>query len=1152
MASTTPTGERAPVTASALAIFSELRAATAAATVYRSGCNLLVSRAGAALYALRVLERVPARAAAFRADVGSHWALHEAFRGALAFAAECRSPSPLQAACLGRGAVAALVNAIASAVEAHTPLPAAVADVLAAEAEDTPDALHVVVAGAGLPVAPSSVPTFEEIYAAAAPAGALEEAVSAAVAALRAMGWQPANRGGPPVVDAYGATPPVVVDVAGTPTALEVVVAGAAGAPEARALRVRLGVRHPNVVSLYGVLAAPGGGADGEPAMALATEAHPAGSLAAALGSAALDPLAVRLNLLLDIAQGLTFLHANDLVHLDLHPGNILLGGPAGPARLARPRMYPSDTPTALFYASESTTPAELRAKTYTVSPEVARKEPASAAADVWALGSVAYALLSRGDPYPAGPSAAAGAEALAELLLAGTPPAGVVSIFYNHCFTATASRRSPAWMVLHHLFALRERSPGLFGRAPVRKGALDGGSPATDPELRALFPLRFRGRPPSGADPLPDWRRRAAAGEADACWNLHACYRRGQYVVRDVGLAIGWLFKYKRALDAEEATAGAEAAMAAAEAAGGAGGDTYANGHATGGSTHDDAFDGSGGISVRQAVSLAPGGGGGDGAGGYDASDLGGLAAAVMAGIPSDVGSTTPRRGGRGLPLGGRTQSTPDRAAAASSAAAGASAVAAAAEAAAAADGGGTTPYAGVAKTESGQAAERELVDWLESRVAADLDAEDSDGEWAYALALALDLHVGGREQSRARAAELYAMAAARSHGDATNVLGERHAAAGAARRAAAAYLTAESLGCVAASVNRARALCDPGVVGRRPGASGAAGGTSGGAVAAPPPAPLPGVPAAPTLTVQEADAATALAFYEAAAYAGSTEALHLSAQCHAAGLGLPAPAPYHAFERWRLAAERGHGDSLYAVAHCFATGSGVGRSPSAAADYLRRAAAKGVPAALNELGEHVRGGDDPPRIANGGAVAAAGGGSPGAPAETAATIAADGAAVGPAYADGDGGDRRKARALFEAAAAAGHPAAKRNLAAELLPTDPAGAAALLHAAASAGDGAAAAELAAIYERGRAGRQAAAAAAAANGGAGGGGAGRAVAKDTLAAHYWHKKAAAAGSRASARKLTSRGFRFAVAAARARALFRGGGGGTSSNKSSPA
>lgn len=568
MASTTPTGERAPVTASALAIFSELRAATAAATVYRSGCNLLVARAGAALYALRVLERVPARAAAFRADVGSHWALHEAFRGALAFAAECRSPSPLQAACLGRGAVAALVNAIASAVEAHTPLPAAVADVLAAEAEDTPDALHVVVAGAGLPVAPSSVPTFEEIYAAAAPGGALEEAVSAAVAAL-SFAEEGGEAGGladptaPPAVDAFGATPPVVVDVAGTPTALEVVVAGAAGAPEARALRVRLGVRHPNVVSLYGVLAAPGGGADGEPAMALATEAHPAGSLAAALSSAALDPLAVRLNLLLDVAQGLTFLHANDLVHLDLHPGNILLGGPSGPARLARPRMYPSDTPTALFYASESTTPAELRAKTYTVSPEVARKEPASAAADVWALGSVAYALLSRGDPYPAGPSAAAGAEALAELLLAGTPPPRarladlappeVVSILYTHCFAATAARRSPAWMVLHHLFALRERSPGLFGRAPVRKGALDGGSPATDPELRALFPLRFRGRPPSGADPLPDWRRRAAAGEADACWNLHACYRRGQYVVRDVGLAIGWLFKYKRALDAEE-----------------------------------------------------------------------------------------------------------------------------------------------------------------------------------------------------------------------------------------------------------------------------------------------------------------------------------------------------------------------------------------------------------------------------------------------------------------------------------------------------------------------------------------------------------------------------------------------------------------------
>jgi len=206
--------------------------------------------------------------------------------------------------------------------------------------------------------------------------------------------------------------------------------------------------------------------------------------------------------------------------------------------------------------------------------------------------------------------------------------------------------------------------------------------------------------------------------------------------------------------------------------------------------------------------------------------------------------------------------------------------------------------------------------------------------------------------------------------HADATNAMGERAVRAGDLKRAAAAFLTAESLGSLAATVNRALAIVDPRSVVATPPAAG--GGSTPADVAATLLAGSTGTTggAGPRSTttstctarlrladVSKEDAARAFGFLDAAAHAGSTLALTLSGLCYATGLGVSRHA-YQAFERFSVAAGRGHAAAQFALARCY--GAGVGTAPSAAsaATWLRRAAAGGSAEALNELGERHRDG--------------------------------------------------------------------------------------------------------------------------------------------------------------------------------------------------
>ncbi|OSX68702.1 hypothetical protein BU14_2367s0001, partial [Porphyra umbilicalis] len=564
---------------------------------------------------------------------------------------------------------------------------------------------------------------------------------------------------------------------------------------------------------------------------------------------------------------------------------------------------------------------------------------------------------------------------------------------------------------------------------------------------MRALYRLRFRGEPLSSTPnlrfPLPVFARRVGVaapdvGAADAAWNLHACFRRGHYVAEDVAVAMSWLVR-SRVL-AAAAAARASAAEAAAAAAGGRGTMVHFVETAAEGIRRRQAA-AAGVAAAATAATIAPikprslaslgardwsqsssvGVGAAGGGHGAALSSVGSTSSTASGMVITSGGGPGSLGGGGGM--GGSAIAvipapppvTPERASELISSLdaevilGGTGGGGFGATVGGGGGGfGGFDPYGsdGMSLSSSGAAG----------------DAGDA-AEAMYQLGLISEHGWAGCPRDEMRATQLYEAAMGCGHADATNAMGERAVRAGDLKRAAAAFLTAESLGALAATVNRALAIVDPRSIVATPPAAG--GGSTAADVAATLLAGSTGTTggAGPRSTttstctarlrladVSKEDAARAFGFLDAAAHAGSTLALTLSGLCYALGLGVSRHA-YQAFERFSVAAGRGHAAAQFALARCY--GAGVGTAPSAAsaATWLRRAAAGGNAEALNELGERHR----------------------------------DGApAVGIPV------DAARARRLFKAAADGGSAAGKRNLAGALLATAPADAAALLEAAAA------------------------------------------------------------------------------------------------------
>ncbi len=164
---------------------------------------------------------------------------------------------------------------------------------------------------------------------------------------------------------------------------------------------------HPNVVTIYDV-----GEHEGLPFIVMELFA---GSVADRLGEGVPLPRAEALDWLAQAAAGLDHAHAEDVVHRDVKPANLLLDH--------RSRLAVADFGSARLVDESALTQAGVMLGTAAyLSPEQARGEPATAASDRYALGIVAFELLTGRRPFT-GPTVPAQARAHLE---AAVPASGL------------------------------------------------------------------------------------------------------------------------------------------------------------------------------------------------------------------------------------------------------------------------------------------------------------------------------------------------------------------------------------------------------------------------------------------------------------------------------------------------------------------------------------------------------------------------------------------------------------------------------------------------------------------------------------------------------------------------------------------------------
>ncbi|MCB9681735.1 MAG: protein kinase [Alphaproteobacteria bacterium] len=236
----------------------------------------------------------------------------------------------------------------------------------------------------------------------------------------------------------------------GRRVALKVLDRAAAGGHDAMLAEARLTARvsHPAIVAVYDV-----GELDGRPWLALEfVDGRPLAAWVAEGPTPALQAA----RLLQPVAEALAAAHAAGIVHRDLKPDNILVG------RDGRPRVVDFGIAQG---ASEGA--AGVAGTPGYMAPEVWRGEPATAAADVWALGVTLYELLAGRSPWQAAiergvaavrAQVASQAEA-PQLPDPGDVPPALVALV-EACLDPVAARRPAASQVAHDLGRVLTRVP--------------------------------------------------------------------------------------------------------------------------------------------------------------------------------------------------------------------------------------------------------------------------------------------------------------------------------------------------------------------------------------------------------------------------------------------------------------------------------------------------------------------------------------------------------------------------------------------------------------------------------------------------------------------------------------------------------------------
>lgn len=229
----------------------------------------------------------------------------------------------------------------------------------------------------------------------------------------------------------------------------------------ARESRIAAAVEHPNVVPIYAV-----GEEDGVAFIAMRL----IGGLDLGRKIAELRHLEAEdaAGLIAQVAAGLDAIHAAGLIHRDVKPSNILLGGDEG-----REHAYITDFGLAKQVASESElSRAGLVVGTLDyLSPEQIEHRPVDASADVYALGCVLHKALTGSVPFERDTNAAMMWAHVNDDPPAPSETAGVPAAFDAVIARAMSKRPED-----------RYPSAGDLGRAAL---AAASGRPVTEPERR-------------------------------------------------------------------------------------------------------------------------------------------------------------------------------------------------------------------------------------------------------------------------------------------------------------------------------------------------------------------------------------------------------------------------------------------------------------------------------------------------------------------------------------------------------------------------------------------------------------------------------------------------------------------------------------------
>ena len=152
---------------------------------------------------------------------------------------------------------------------------------------------------------------------------------------------------------------------------------------------------HPNLTEVYDFGRGPFG-PDGRTVPFFTMELVDGESLERLIRRGPLDEAAT-LEVLAQAAQGLAYLHAHGLVHRDVKPSNLMVGAGEGGRRLKVMDLGLAARP------EESGARGAIRGTVAYLSPEAARGDPVDPRADFYALGCVAYEMLTGRPPFRAG-----------------------------------------------------------------------------------------------------------------------------------------------------------------------------------------------------------------------------------------------------------------------------------------------------------------------------------------------------------------------------------------------------------------------------------------------------------------------------------------------------------------------------------------------------------------------------------------------------------------------------------------------------------------------------------------------------------------------------------------------------------------------------